>query len=130
MFLVKWSVGACSVMSNYLGPHGLEPTRLLCPWNFPDRSTGVACPSLLQGGLADQGIKPGIKLKSPSPALAGEFFTTAPPRKPEVECGEKNKSPHSEWKPPMTLSRPALGLTLFISKLRRLHWGISAVCTS
>ena len=28
----KWS---CSVMSNSSGPHGLQPTRLLCPWDFP-----------------------------------------------------------------------------------------------
>ena len=23
--------------------HGLEPTRLLCPWDFPGKSTGVGC---------------------------------------------------------------------------------------
>ena len=23
--------------------HGLEPTRLLHPWNFPSKSTGVGC---------------------------------------------------------------------------------------
>ena len=27
----------CSVMSISLQPHGLEPTRLLCPWNFQAR---------------------------------------------------------------------------------------------
>ena len=32
-----------------LGPHGLEPTRLLCPWNFPSKNTGVGCHFLLQG---------------------------------------------------------------------------------
>ena len=26
---------ACAVMSDSLGPHGLQPTRLLCPWHFP-----------------------------------------------------------------------------------------------
>ena len=34
----KWSR---SVVSDSLRPHGLEPTRLLCPWNFPGKSTGV-----------------------------------------------------------------------------------------
>ena len=29
----KWS---CSVVSDSSQPHGLQPTRLLCPWNFPD----------------------------------------------------------------------------------------------
>ena len=36
----KWSR---SVMSNSLRPHGLQPTRLLRPWNFPSKSTGVGC---------------------------------------------------------------------------------------
>ena len=29
--------------------HGLQPTRLLCPWDFPGKSTGVGCHCLLQG---------------------------------------------------------------------------------
>ena len=28
-------------MSNFLRPHGLYPTRLLCPWNFPSKNIGV-----------------------------------------------------------------------------------------
>ena len=35
-------------MFDYLQPHGLEPTSLLCPWNSPGRNTGVGCHSLLQ----------------------------------------------------------------------------------
>ena len=35
-------------MSNYLQPHGLSTTRLLCPWNFPGKNTGVGCFLLLQ----------------------------------------------------------------------------------
>ena len=38
-----------SGMSDSLGPHGLQPTRLLCPWDSPDKDTGVDCHSLLQG---------------------------------------------------------------------------------
>ena len=34
-------------MSNSLRPHGLKPTRLLHPWNFPGKSTGVGCHFLL-----------------------------------------------------------------------------------
>ena len=41
----KWSH---SVMSNSSGSHGLQPTRLLRPWDFPGKSTGVGCPCLLQ----------------------------------------------------------------------------------
>ena len=29
-------------------PHGLSPTRLLCPWNFPGKNTGVGCHFLFQ----------------------------------------------------------------------------------
>ena len=36
----KWS---CSVMSDSLRPHGLQPARLLHPWDFPGKSTGVGC---------------------------------------------------------------------------------------
>ena len=32
-----------------LRPHGLEPDRLLCPWDSPGKNTGVGCHFLLQG---------------------------------------------------------------------------------
>ena len=41
----KWS---CSVVSDFLRPHGLQLTRLLYPWDFPGKSTGVVCHCLLQ----------------------------------------------------------------------------------
>ena len=37
-----------SVTSNSLQPHGLYPTRLLCPWDSPGKITGVGCLFLLQ----------------------------------------------------------------------------------
>ena len=33
----------------------MEPTRLLCPWNFPGKNTGVVCHFLLQGIFPTQG---------------------------------------------------------------------------
>ena len=30
-------------MSDSVRPHGLQPTRLLHPWDFPGKSTGVGC---------------------------------------------------------------------------------------
>ena len=36
----KWSH---SVVSNPQQPHGLQPSRLLHPWDFPGKSTGVGC---------------------------------------------------------------------------------------
>ena len=38
-----------SVVSDSLQPHGLYPTRLLCPWDYPGKNTGVGCHSLLRG---------------------------------------------------------------------------------
>ena len=35
-------------VSHSLRPHGLEPTRLLRPWNSPSKNTGVGCHFLLQ----------------------------------------------------------------------------------
>ena len=43
----KWKCSR-SVMSNSSRSHGLQPTRLLCPWDFPGKSTGVGCHCLLQ----------------------------------------------------------------------------------
>ena len=40
----KWSR---SVVSDSSWPHGLQPTRLLCPWEFPGKNTGVGCQCLL-----------------------------------------------------------------------------------
>ena len=34
-------------MSDSSQPHGLQPTRLLCPWDFPGKSTGVGRHCLL-----------------------------------------------------------------------------------
>ena len=43
----KWK-GSRSVVSDSSRPHGLQPTRLLHPWDFPGKSTGVGCHCLLQ----------------------------------------------------------------------------------
>ena len=42
----KWKL-SCSVMSDPHRPHGLQPTRLHRPWDFPGKSTGVRCQCLL-----------------------------------------------------------------------------------
>ena len=41
----KWSR---SVVSDSSRPHGLQPTRLLRPWDFPGKNTGVGCHCLLR----------------------------------------------------------------------------------
>ena len=47
-------------MSDSLRPHGLQPTRLLRPWDFPGKSTRVGCHFLLQGIFPTQGSNPGL----------------------------------------------------------------------
>ena len=44
-----------SVVSDSLRPHGLSTTRLLHPWDFPGKSTGVGCHFLLQRIFPTQG---------------------------------------------------------------------------
>ena len=39
-----------SVVSDSLQPSGLQPTRLLCPWDFLGKNTGVGCHFLLSRG--------------------------------------------------------------------------------
>ena len=40
-------------------PHELQPSRLLCPWDFPGKSTGVWCHCLLQD-LHDSDNRDGV----------------------------------------------------------------------
>ena len=49
----KWS---CSVVSNPQQPHELQPSRLLHPWDFPGKSTGVGCHCLLRLKHLDNSI--------------------------------------------------------------------------
>ena len=80
--------------------NGMSPTRLLCPWDFPGKNTGVGCRFLLQG-IFD----PGVELMSPT--LAGGVLTTEPLGKPlflnnyakELETSEQVKSEYFQRKP-------------------------------
>ena len=55
------------------------PTRLLCPWDFPGKNTGVHCHFSPPRILPNPGIKP---VSPASPALADGFFTTVLPGQP------------------------------------------------
>ena len=44
----------CSVGSYSRRPHGLQPARLLCPWDSPGKNTGVGC------HFPDPGTKPRV----------------------------------------------------------------------
>ena len=67
----------CLVASNSLRSHGLQPTRLLCPWGFSRQEywSGLPCPP--PGNLP----KPGIELRSP--ALQADSLLSESPGKPK-----------------------------------------------
>ena len=65
---------ARSVLSNFLQPHGLQPTRLLSSMGFFRQEYWSGLPFPPEGGLPDAGTER-------SSALAGRFFTTEPPGK-------------------------------------------------
>ena len=41
------AAAVASVVSDSVRPHRRQPTRLLCPWDSPGKSTGVVCHCLL-----------------------------------------------------------------------------------
>ena len=62
----------CYGKSDSLQPHGLQPTRLFCPWNFPGKNTRMGYHFLLQGIFPTQGLNPHLL------PLAGGFFRYIP----------------------------------------------------
>ena len=55
-------------------PHGLQPARFLCPWDFPDKNTGGGYHFLLRGSSQPRD-------QTWISYLAGRFFNTEPPGK-------------------------------------------------
>ena len=66
----KW-FQLCAFMT--LWAHPMKSTRLLCPWDSPDKNTEVSCHALLQGIFPTLSLNPHLI----SPALADGFFTTS-----------------------------------------------------
>ena len=50
VFIIAFFPCCCitSIVSEPVRPHGLQPTRLLHPWDSPGKNTGVGCHFLLQ----------------------------------------------------------------------------------
>ena len=67
-----------SVVSDSLRPHGLQPTRLLCPWDISGKNTGAGSHFPLQRISLTQGLNPHLQHL----LLAGGFLTTEPSGKP------------------------------------------------
>ena len=49
-----------SVVPNSLQSHGLQPTKLLCPWDFSGKDIGVVCYFLLKGIFPTKRLNPGL----------------------------------------------------------------------
>jgi len=63
----------CSLSCTTLWSHGLQPIRLLCPWNFSRQDIGVGCHSLLwRSSWPRYGNCIFV-----SPEFSGRFFTTS-----------------------------------------------------
>ena len=74
-FVLNQCMLSCSVMSNSLWPFGLQPARLLCPWDFLGKNTGEGCHFPPPGDLPDPGMEP----KSPvSPTLQVDSVPAEP----------------------------------------------------
>ena len=63
-----------SVESNYVGPRGLQPARLLCPWDSPGKITGVGCHFLLQS----MEVKSDIVVAQSCPTLSDPMDCSLP----------------------------------------------------
>ena len=97
--------------------HGLQPARLLCPWDSVGNNTGVGCHFFLQG----------IFLTS---CLAGRFFTIEPPGKPDSD--HPGKGSQITCSLPLVWKLPEVPLGSLITSLQRKshqqHW--SGICVS
>ena len=71
------AVLSCSVKSNSLRTHGLQPTRLLCPWGFfrQEYWYKLTCPP--PGDFPNPGIEPR------SPTFQADSLPSEPPGKPK-----------------------------------------------
>ena len=133
----------CSAVSNSLPPYGLQPTRFLCPQNFPGKGTGVGCHFLLQGTFLIQGLIPCLlyllhwwldslplsHLGSSSPCRQAEFLV-----KPPCTVVVLSKMVQHKFQTAITLFKLILGflrlseiLIIFISQnfpFEFTEWGI------
>ena len=74
----KWKVKLKSLsVSDPQRPHGLQPSRLLRPWDFPGKSTGVGCHRLLWWCLAHHLKKEQhLKVSPPIPTTKDTYSYT------------------------------------------------------
>ena len=85
------------VVSDFLQRHGLELSRLLCPWDCPGKNTGVGYHSFLQRIFPTQGLN--LSLLYLLHLQAGSF-PLAPPGKPQ-DCTNRTQRDIPPSPPPI-----------------------------
>ena len=89
-----------------LRSHVLQPARLLCPWDFPGKNTGVSCRFPLPKDLSNPGIEPR------SAILWADSLPAEPQGKP------KNTGVGSLFFSPADLPDPGIELSLKVYWLK------------
>ena len=74
-------------------PHGLQPTRLLCPWDSLGQDTGVGCHALFQGIFPTQEWNLGLRYRRQALLSESAPAVLAPPILPSPCCGASTISP-------------------------------------
>ena len=112
-------------MSDSVGAHRRQPTRLLCPWDSPGKNTGVGCHFLLQC----------MKVKSESEVVTQSCSTLRDPIDSSKSCciysllrapaGEGNGKSCPTLSYTMDCSLPGFSIH-GIFQARVLEWGATA----
>ena len=88
-------------MFDSLRLHALWPARLLCPWNFPGKNTGVGCHFLCQGIFPTQD-------RTWVSGIAGRFFTIWATREALHHWTIRESPKSADWLMPQILSTRCL----------------------
>ena len=129
-------------MSDAQRPHGLQPSRLLHPWDFPGKSTRAGChcllcPSALGKGNSTGKTRSSQEVFSREPLawaggidMAGEELTLTLDAVWMASPGEELAlTPDAAWMASPCDRQSIPGLSFSISTLNRLHWMVfSASC--
>ena len=130
---------SCSVVSNSLRPHGLEPIRLLCPRDSLGKNTGVGRHSLLLGIFLTQGSNPGLlhcsqtlcslsyRKKGPYEKVQGKleylgWLYTRKRRRTWVLVSSEQSPPQPSWIFLLHLLKPRLFLLYHILQTHIYRW--------
>ena len=110
-----------SVVSDSVQPHGLQPTRLLRPWDSPGKNTGVGCHFLLQG-LYSLWNSPGQNTGVGSLSLLPGIFSTQRSNPGLPHCGQILYQLSHKGSP--RILEGSLSLRQQIFPTQELNWGL------